>query len=538
MSKKIRLNDLLLSLWREACRNVEIHESTRRIAALLLPHVPLSRMLVRRIRLDSACVETVAVGAFANEPTARLTRTPCSPDQVKRLLTWCQAGRSLYCARADLPPAIRRLVPASASTEVWIGPLQGSDGPRGVLIFVPRAGSRFADAAVQLLSLLLEPLSVALENDGQLHKMIQLREAAEADRRALLTKLGRNNVTAPIVGADAGLQTVMERVSLVAGSDVPVLLFGETGTGKEVIARAIHNKSPRAPGPFIRVNCGAMPPELIDSQLFGHEKGSFTGAIDLRKGWFERADGGTLFLDEIGDLPLAAQVRLLRVLEDEALERVGGQRSVRVDVRIVGATHRDLAAMVRSNEFREDLWHRLVVFPIFIPPLRERPRDIGPLACHFAEKAATRFGLALAMPTVEDIHRLMSYTWPGNVRELAAVIDRAALLGIGRRLDVATALGAVPSPTSTVADTSAANAGSPSKRTYPPVATSPSGSTEHTLDEAMRVHIETALRASCGRVEGPLGAAARLNINPNTLRSRMRRLGIDWRGFRSQAPLY
>ncbi len=193
-----------------------------------------------------------------------------------------------------------------------------------------------------LAAALLEPFSAALENDRRLHELATLREAAEAERRSLLTRIGRQEISEEIVGAESGLKLVMERVALVAQSDVPVLILGETGTGKEVVSRAIHSRSIRGAGPFIRVNCGAIPPELIDSQLFGHEKGSFTGAAETRKGWFERADGGTLFLDEIGELPLAAQVRLLRVLQDGLVERVGGEQPMHVDVRIVAATHREL----------------------------------------------------------------------------------------------------------------------------------------------------------------------------------------------------
>jgi transcriptional regulator with GAF, ATPase, and Fis domain len=426
-----------------------------------------------------------------------------------------------------------------------IGPLRGQDGPAGLLLVIAQEGRSFEAAHVPFVTALLEPISVALENDRRVHELAQLREAAEADRRALLTKLGRDELAAPIVGSETGLRSVMERVVKVAPSDVPVLLFGETGTGKEVIARAVHMQSRRAGGPFLRVNCGAIPPELIDSQLFGHEKGSFTGATDTRKGWFGRADGGTLFLDEIGDLPLAAQVRLLRVLQDGTLERVGGERALHVDVRVIGATHRDLAAMVRAGVFREDLWYRLAVFPISIPPLRERREDIPTLARHFAEKAATRFGLPLAMPTADDLSLLMSYPWPGNVRELAAVIDRAALLGNGHRLDVPTALGRgfgtaiLPDEPSVSSQPAVGTNGSAA---YPSVELPgvPRGAAAaefaaESLDHAMIAHIEAALRMCHGRVEGPFGAAARLRINPHTLRSRMRRLGIDWRAFRNGA---
>jgi transcriptional regulator with GAF, ATPase, and Fis domain len=329
-----------------------------------------------------------------------------------------------------------------------------------------------------------------------------------------------------IVGADAGLHEVMERVQLVSQSDVPVLILGETGTGKEVVARAIHSRSARAAGPFIRVNCGAIPSELIDSQLFGHERGSFTGASETRQGWFERADGGTLLLDEIGELPLPAQVRLLRVLQDGFVERVGGQKAIRADVRIVAATHRDLPTMVQAGTFREDLWYRIAVFPIVLPRLCERLGDIPALARHFAERAANRFGLAFVEPSPRDVQLLMSYPWPGNIRELGAVIDRAAILGDGRGLEIATALGSAATPTSTRSR--------PTGRSGEALAAAPPPTSQvATLDEAMRQHIVRALMAARGRIEGPHGAAKLLGINPHTLRARMRKLGVEWARFRA-----
>jgi hydrogenase-4 transcriptional activator len=290
----------------------------------------------------------------------------------------------------------------------------------------------------------------------------------------------------------------------------------------QVIARAIHVRSARVSAPFIRVNCGAIPPGLIDSELFGHEKGSFTGATSTRRGWFERADGGTLFLDEVGELATAAQVRLLGVLQDGTLERVGGERPIKVDVRIVAATHRDLAGMVQNGEFREDLWYRIAVFPIVLPPLRERVQDVAALAEHFAHRAATRFGLRPQTPTPEQIALLSSYHWPGNVRELASVLDRAAILGDGDSLEVAKALGVVadvPGLARRAASAELAR-GEAAEEILP-------------LDEAMKRHIERALAVSRGRVEGPQGAATLLGINPHTLRARMRKLGIDWISFRA-----
>ena len=321
-----------------------------------------------------------------------------------------------------------------------------------------------------------------------------------------------------LIGGDTGLAAVMARARVVSRSSAPVLLFGETGTGKEIIARAIHEHSPFRSGPFRRVNCGAISPELIDSELFGHEQGAFTGAQTRRKGWFEQADGGTLFLDEVAELALAAQVRLLRVVQDGEVVRVGGERPVRVHVRIVAATHRDLPAMVETQAFREDLYYRLSVFPIVIPPLRDRPSDIRVFAEYFAERAANRFGLRAVPISSDDVRVLAAYRWPGNVREIAAVMDRAVLLGQGRELNITAALGqsTVPPSPSPVRAADAA----------PAVAIEP-------LDLVTRRHIETALHQTLGRVEGPHGAARMLRVNPHTLRARMRKLKIDWRAFRA-----
>jgi len=274
---------------------------------------------------------------------------------------------------------------------------------------------------------------------------------------------------------------------------------------------------------------------LIDSQLFGHEKGSFTGAAEQHQGWFERADGGTLFLDEIGELPLAAQVRLLRVLQDHQVERVGGRQPIHVDVRIVAATHRDLASMVKQRSFREDLWYRINVFPILLPRLRERIEDIPALVRHFSQRAAVRFGLPPVEASPADLRLLSSYPWPGNIRELGAVIDRAAILGNGKSLEVATSLGlSQPLPYDEPTD---------EPTFYEVIPESPAVRTRSvenndslvgiaTLDAAMREHIERALAASGGQIEGRSGTAALLGINPHTLRARMRKLKINWSTFR------
>jgi formate hydrogenlyase transcriptional activator len=292
-------------------------------------------------------------------------------------------------------------------------------------------------------------------------------------------------------------------VELVAPTDATVLIDGETGTGKELLARALHTRSARHAGPFITLNCAAIPAGLLESELFGHEKGAFTGAMTQRLGRFELANGGTLFLDEIGDLPLELQPKLLRVLQDHAFERLGSSRTLRTNVRLVAATHRDLLAMVQQGTFREDLYYRLHIFPLTVPPLRERRDDIPLLVRHFAQQYARQMHKPLAPIPAEAMERLVHYDWPGNVRELQNVIERAVILSVNGIL-----WPQVP-------------ARSPGARSAAPVAPR-----SETLDDAMRAHILDALRATNWVVAGPHGAAARLALKRTTLLCRMEKLGI------------
>lgn len=520
-----RFRDLLLDVWREACRHIDLKESTTTICHMLAPVLPISELLVRRFDQAQPSLETIAQGHVSSTLVPSLPRTLTSPAKMKRLIAWGSKGTLLHGTRLKRSGELALCVPEELEGEVVVGPLQGPEGPAGVLVLAGAHLKSFREDHLRMIEKLLEPFSAALENDRRLHELALLRDAAEADRRTLLSRLGKREMSDAIVGAEAGLKSVMERAELVSQSDVPVLILGETGTGKEVVSRAIHTRSARAQGPFIRVNCGAIPQELIDSQLFGHERGSFTGASDTRQGWFERADGGTLFLDEIGELPLPAQVRLLRVLQDGFIERVGGQQPIHVDVRMIAATHRDLAAMVGERTFREDLWYRISIFPIMLPPLRDRLDDIPALARHFSQRAAHRFGLAYVEPSTADLQVLRKYPWPGNIRELGAVIDRAAILGDGKTLEVAKAIGSdFPSPQKT-----------PQPATFYEVTTddlTPAPTGLSSLDTAMRQHIEKALAATRGKIEGPHGAAEILGINPHTLRARMRKLGVSWSRFR------
>jgi transcriptional regulator with GAF, ATPase, and Fis domain len=508
---------ILSEVWKEACRHLELAEAVLRIFPLLGDALPLGALAVRELDLARRSVDTLALApSEGDEPQA--PRGEHGPGELEALLAWCRSGALEHGAASVLRRRLPGLLPDGFEGDVLAAALPSREEPRGVLVLAARRGKRFDTAHEAIARALLEPFAAALENDRRVRALSAVREAAEAERSALLSRLGRTELAETIVGAGVGLRPVMERVGLVAGLDVPVLVLGETGSGKEVVARAIHARSRRASGPFLRVNCGAIPPGLIDSELFGHERGSFTGALAERRGWFERADRGTLFLDEIGELPAEAQVRLLRVLQDHTLERVGGHRPIPVDVRIVAATHRDLQALIAEGRFREDLWYRIAVFPIHLPPLRDRVEDIPALANHFALRAATRFGTPPRLPTAEDLALLAGYPWPGNVRELVAVVERAVILGDGERLDVAKALGVAPGATS-AAPARPVSAGA--AESFP------------SLDRAMARHIEAALARAHGKIEGPGGAAALLDINPHTLRARMRKLGVDWRRHRA-----
>lgn len=525
-----RDEDILLATWREASQHLEIRECAEHVAPLLVPRMPVDLILVRRFDFERHAIETVAVVPEREDGAApQRSRVPAAEFEVLR--SWARPGSVHHMDASEIRRALPNLLPPGVDGDVVAGVLQGDEGPGGVILFVADRPRRFDGEDVRLAATLLDPFSVAIGNDLRFQEMQKVRDAAEAEREALLSRLGRREIVEAIVGADTGLRAVLDRVDRVASLDVPVLILGETGSGKEVVARSIHTRSRRATGPFLRVNCGAIPAGLIDSELFGHERGSFTGAHGERKGWFERADRGTLFLDEIGELPLDAQVRLLRVLQDGVLERVGGNRSISVDVRIVAATHRNLQAMIGTGGFREDLWYRIAVFPIELPPLRDRLGDVPDLARHFALRAAYRFGRPLVVPTDADIEQLTRHSWPGNVREFGTVIERAVILGDGRRLDVEQALAATaPVP----ANPPAIPEGKSAVTRNHASADASSGAFP-SLDDAIRRHIETALEQTRGCIEGPAGAASLLGLNPHTLRGRMRKLGVDWRRFRRTA---
>ncbi len=319
----------------------------------------------------------------------------------------------------------------------------------------------------------------------------------------LKTEIGSEHCFEDIVGKSPAIQMVLEQVAIVAPTDSTVLLHGETGTGKELIARAIHNLSSRRERPYVRMNCAAIPSGLLESELFGHEKGAFTGALLQRKGRFELADGGSLFLDEIGDISLELQPKLLRAIQEQEFERLGSSRTMQVNVRLIAATHRDLRAMIQEEQFREDLFYRFNVFPIEIPPLRERREDIPLLVNYFVSKVSGRMGRQIKSVSKRAMEMLTNCPWKGNIRELANFIERAVILSRGHELDV-------------------------------PVCELPTSSeirvalgTRSTFRQAESSVIIDALRAASGRIAGKGGAAERLGLKRTTLQNKIRRLGIS-----------
>jgi len=366
------------------------------------------------------------------------------------------------------------------------------------------------DEEFQLLGIFADQAAMAIKSAHLFRELQRYRDRLEVENAYLQEQLHEERGWEGIIGESPALRAVLRRVQQVAPVETTVLLTGETGTGKELIARAIHEGSPRKGRALIKVNCGAIPQGVVDSELFGHEKGAFTGALQRRIGRFELAHTSSLFMDEVGELPLDTQVKLLRVLQEQEFERVGSARPMKVDVRVVAATNRDLEVEVSEGRFRPDLFYRLNVFPIRVPPLRERPSDIPLLVQHFLAQFQRKLAKPLRRMSTESLARLQEYSWPGNIRELQNVIERACVLADSPVVEIDGALLSVDRSTAAGGDAGAALADGPIVH----------------LSENEANHIRRALAATKGKVHGPGGAADLLGINPNTLRSRMRKLGI------------
>jgi formate hydrogenlyase transcriptional activator len=376
----------------------------------------------------------------------------------------------------------------------------------GALFFMAARKEAYANLRRGLFEQIASAVAVALDTCLAHEEVRRLRDRLAAENVYLQEEIRREHNFEEMIGNSPALMEVLQKIDMVAPMDSTVLLLGETGTGKELVARAIHDRSGRKDRPLVKVNCGAISAGLVESELFGHVKGAFTGALNNRDGRFKLADGGTIFLDEIGELPLDTQVKLLRVLQEQEFEPLGGTTTLHVDVRIIAATNRDLEEAVREKRFRLDLFYRLNVVPVTIPPLRARADDILLLVTFFLTRFNKKFGKDISQIAPETVERLTSYDWPGNIRELQNVIERAVILSKGKVLALGPEFGS----------SSRGSANAPSLG---------NGS----IDEIAARHIQHVLAEAGGVIEGAKGAARILGLHPNTLRSRMRKLGINKR---------
>jgi len=500
------------------CGSIESEKALLASLRFLREEMPVDRMFLQFYETGLNAMRTVAI-ATPEEGMAVDLLTPLTPEARQEMMQFQDEFRRqkprfvwLFKEHPFEQTMTREMFHFHQNpiTSLMVMPLGLGEQVVGAgsLVLTTEGDELFTQRHADLLSMLKEPFAIAMANALRHREVLKLKERLADDNRYLHTELRRLSGD-EIVGADFGLREVMHQVRHVAPTESPVLLTGETGTGKDVIANAIHLGSPRREGPFIPVNCGAIPESLLDSELFGHEKGAFTGAISQKRGRFERANKGTILLDEIGEMPLEAQVRLLRVLQNREIERVGGAERIPVDIRIIAATNQDLYAMVQAGRFREDLYFRLNVFPIIVPPLRERVSDIPALVQHLMERKARELKLG-HMPELAPgaIDVLMAYSWPGNVRELENVIERAMILHRGEPLrfdDLETSL------TGRATTEEQVSADQPLD-----------------LDAVVAQHIKRVLGITGGKIHGHGGAGELLAMNPNTLRYKMRKLGIPF----------
>jgi formate hydrogenlyase transcriptional activator len=506
---------LVLRAWEAINSERELHGVLEAVARLLSPLVPVDSIGIVAFKdgtHDLYALHVPGVTAENMEMALQVANQPVEAPPDKPIIPYDSQPPDMYktytCADIHQKEAWFEHEPhlAKGGVRAYAAvPLRARGSTVGIAVFCRGNPVAFCPGQIELLEAVSQALAVAVANALANEEIRKLRDQLEAENIALRSQLGQAPWFEGIVGESPAFRRVLEAVEQVAATDATVMITGETGTGKELIARAIHRRSARAHGPLVEVNCSAIPETLLASELFGHERGAFTGAMDRRKGRFEQAHGGTLFLDEIGEMPLETQVLLLRVLQAHEFQRLGSSQTLRVDVRIAAATNRDLAEQVKAGRFRSDLYYRLNVFPIHVPALRERPEDIPALVAHFAARHAARFGRSIDRIDRRTMSYLESHTWPGNVRELENTIARAVIVSSKGTLRLG----------SETAGPAAASTGMKAR-----------------LEGEERSLIGSALRASRGRISGANGAAKRLGIPPSTLEFRLKRLGIDKFQFR------
>jgi formate hydrogenlyase transcriptional activator len=504
LSKKNRYESIISAVTQSVHRSINLQEVLENAVESMNKNIDT----LQRVEIFLVEGEEAVLKAYRNLPDWFLERVKRIP--YPKGFTWKTIieGKSRYVADVDqdtfIGPAGREV-----GTKSYVSmPIFFEGKTVGVLNITSQKKNAFDEEELKLLEVVARQIEVAINNAQQaealrkaLTEVEQLKNRLQAENIYLQEEIKTEYNFEEIIGQSKALQKALRKVEQVAPTEATVLIQGETGTGKELVARAIHNVSPRKDRPLVKVNCPALPAGLIESELFGHEKGAFTGALSHKIGRFELANGGTIFLDEIGDLPLELQAKLLRVLQEGEFERVGGSRTIKVDVRVIAATNQDLKKVVEEGKFRQDLYYRLNVFPILIPPLRERKEDIPVLVRYLAMKYGTRLGKKVETIPQKTMDALLAYPWPGNVRELENMIERSVILAHSSVIQIDESL-------DVQVDTDLHNAVSGS------------------LEDVERSHILRVLDETNWVIHGKRGAALVLGLNPDTLRSRMKKLGI------------
>ena len=499
----------VLEAMRLLCDSLDLEDRVPKFYSFLLGHLPLRSLHFSRalpnlkmvqpiFDYDGGDCEIVRKGrylAFDHE---------VFPKAIRERMQ--QEGLSTGLYVADKKDPVAPYLP-SFEPPFFAMRMQQADMTVGSVIFC--GCRRFTPSEIQKMQALRLPLRIAINNWSQYRALEELKMQLDAEMESLKRELSRKFDVSSIIGAEGGLRRQMQMATLVAERDMPVLITGETGTGKEIFARAIHAMSGRKNKSFVAVNCGGIPPSLIDSELFGHERGAFTGAATTHKGRFERAGGGTLFLDEIGELPMDVQARLLRVLQEHEVERIGGNGPIPVDFRLIAATNRDLPAMIRKGEFREDLYYRIKGFSIHIPPLREHKEDIPSLVRELLLRQSKKYGIIFPHIAKGEMAKLLDYGWPGNVRELQNVLEEALVMAENGELTF--------------------NPGGHLIEEKQGPKEEKGMDLTGTLDDVLKRYFTALLFETKNRIGGPGNAAERAGINANTLRSKLDKLGIPYK---------
>jgi len=491
------------------CKSLKIEDSLHNCLLFFQQIMPADRIFLQLYDPGFAAMRTIAMAnSERGEEVNQLTSlSEAAKTSIERAVNMNLPG-TLLIKEPEMYPITREMLAFhnSRASSLIIMSLVAGKKPLGSLVLISESKEKLTEEHQKLISLLMEPFVIAMSNALKHREVLALKDILADDNRFLKNELQQISGDT-IIGSDFGLKNVIEQVRHVAAQNTPVLLLGETGVGKDLIANAIHVSSEKRDGPFISVNCGAIPETLVDSELFGHEKGAFTGAVARKRGRFERAQNGTIFLDEIGELPLNIQVRLLRVLQNNEFERVGGDKRLPLNIRVIAATNQNLESLIREKKFREDLWFRLNVFPIHIPPLRERKSDIPAFVQYFISKKTKQLKLtSLAEPAPGAVSTLLDYNWPGNVRELENIIERAIILSKGQPLTFENLI--LPQNNEGNSDIILEEL--------------------LCLDDVIASHIKRILKSTNGKLHGPGGAAELLGINASTLRNKMNKLGIKY----------